>query len=416
MGEVKPDRTLERRSQTATGEAFEAPSGAVAESPTRLGDYLRRLREGYGYTLRKVEQRANALGEAIDNSQLSRFEKGRAVPSFDKLRALGRVFNVPVQNFSDVLDLEEYQHLRPADGDYDALLKEGAEWLSRGEHGQAFVIYERAMEVAETAGDSELATERVAEARWRMAMALKSLGKLYMTERELRAILKQRNKLLPRTRLRVLLQLSYLYRELGDLYLAGVLAKECLDLATAEADLLTQAGVLNTLGNIEHDEERPEVAVEHYRQALQVLEGISGHHEMMATLLTNLGGCLISLDRFDEGVAMLREAHTRARDGRLRRVAALSLTRLAEAYERRGQFEQARDTLSESETLASRGGDCYQDILFLNTFRRWIMARKEEHGTRERIAFGRLRHLRASLQRRFAEVDEFDRYIEGAKR
>ena len=80
---------------------------------TRLGGYLRRLREGYGYTLRKVEQQAMALGEAIDNSQLSRFEKGKAVPSFDKLRALARVFNVPVQNFSDVLDLEEYQPFKP---------------------------------------------------------------------------------------------------------------------------------------------------------------------------------------------------------------------------------------------------------------------------------------------------------------
>ena len=88
--------------------AQEPLSIASAES-TRLGCYLRRLREGYGYTLRKVEERATAIGEAIDNSQLSRFEKGKAIPSFDKLRPLARVFNVPVQNFSDVLDLEEYQ-------------------------------------------------------------------------------------------------------------------------------------------------------------------------------------------------------------------------------------------------------------------------------------------------------------------
>lgn len=413
MGEVNADRTLEPRSTATAGDVVEA---AAVDSPTRLGNYLRRLREGYGYTLRKVEQRANALGEAIDNSQLSRFEKGRAVPSFDKLRALGRVFNVPVQNFSDVLDLEEYQHLRPARDDYDALIKQGAAWLARGEHGRAFVTYERAAEVAEGEGDAGLANERVAEARWRMALALKSLGKLYMTERELRAILKQRHKLVPRTRLRVLLQLSHLYRELGDLYLAGVLSKECLELAAAEGDRLSEAGVLNTLGNIEHDEERPAEAAAHYRSALDVLEGISGHHEMTATVLTNLGGCLISLDRFDEGCAMLREAHTRARDGRFRRVAALSLTRLAEGLKRRGDFAQARDTLAESDTLASRGGESYDDILFLNTYHRWIMAREEGHGTRERIAFGRLRHLRASLQRRFAEVDEFDRYIEGAGR
>src|SRR5262245_61129825 len=90
------------------------PAPDESGGSVRLGVYLRKLREGYGYTLRKVEEQAVALGEAIDNSQLSRFEKGKAVPSFEKLRALARVFNVPVQNFSDVLDLEEFQALKPA--------------------------------------------------------------------------------------------------------------------------------------------------------------------------------------------------------------------------------------------------------------------------------------------------------------
>jgi tetratricopeptide (TPR) repeat protein len=357
-----------------------------------------------------------ALGEAIDNSQLSRFEKGKAVPSFDKLRALGRVFNVPVQNFSDVLDLEEYRGLEPQSADYAALLKEGAELLAQGEHGRAFVTYERALELAEAEPDPSRVGELSAEARWRMACALKGLGKLYMTERELRAILKQRDELSPRTRLRVLLQLSYLYRELGDLYLASVLARECLELAQQEVDLLTQAGVLNTLGNIEFDQEEPRTALGYYKRALAMLEELQGHREMQATVLTNLGGCLVSLGRFDEGVAMLREAHTAARNGGFRRVAALSLTRLAEAFQRRGDHEQARGSLNDSDTLASRAGDCYQDILFLNAFHRWEMARAEGNGTREKIAFGQLRHLRSLLQRRFPEVEEFDRHVERTRR
>ena len=117
MGHLDPDRQPAEFSS-----AERAPAEIQAESSTRLGAYLRRLREGYGYTLRKVEERALAMGEAIDNSQLSRFEKGKAVPSFDKLRALGRVFNVPVQNFSDVLDLEEYRHLKPGSTDGRHLL------------------------------------------------------------------------------------------------------------------------------------------------------------------------------------------------------------------------------------------------------------------------------------------------------
>ena len=110
------------------------PPDSIAEAgATRLGIYLRKLRQGYGYTLRKVEEHAVSLGEAIDNSQLSRFEKGKAIPSFEKLRALARVFNVPVQNFSDVLDLEEYQQLKPETDNYAALLKVGSELLTKGE-------------------------------------------------------------------------------------------------------------------------------------------------------------------------------------------------------------------------------------------------------------------------------------------
>ena len=75
MGQLKP--------RGAEGGRLDGPSGTAeaAElesiSSTRLGKYLRRLREGYGYTLRKVEERAMAMGEAIDNSQLSPWRRGR---------------------------------------------------------------------------------------------------------------------------------------------------------------------------------------------------------------------------------------------------------------------------------------------------------------------------------------------------
>ena len=416
MGQLKPGGSERRATARRSGESRpeeNAPNGSV-----RLGTYLRRLREGYGYTLRKVEERAMAIGEAIDNSQLSRFEKGKAVPSFDKLRALARVFNVPVQNFSDVLDLEDFQHLKPEHENYAELLREGKELATRGEHGRAFVTYERALEVAESLeqGSSERTSEMAVEARWRMACALKRMGKLYMTERELREILKLRSQLAPHTRLRTLLQLSYLYRELGDLYLSSVIANECLELARRHGDAKSEAGVLNTLGNIHEAELQFERAEEHYRQSLEVLGGLSGHQEMHATVMTNLGGCLVSMGQAEIGMAMLDDAHGRATQGGYRRIAALSLTRLAEAHRQSREPTAARERLSESDALASRSDGCFYDILFLNTFHRWTMARQEGNATGEKIAFGRLRHLRSLLQRRFPEVEEFDRRIERTRR
>ena len=37
------------------------------------------------------------------------YMKGICYPSFDKLRTLARIFNVSIQTFSDVVDLEELE-------------------------------------------------------------------------------------------------------------------------------------------------------------------------------------------------------------------------------------------------------------------------------------------------------------------
>lgn len=371
---------------------------------------MRRLREGYGYTLRKVEEKAQSFGEAIDNSQLSRFEKGKALPSFDKLRALARVFNVSVQNFSDVLDLEEFESYKPETDDFEALLSIGEGLFGQGLHGRAYVAFEKALEVAEIDDGAAEREGRMAEARWRMAAALRALGKLSMCERELREILKLRAGIGPRVQMRALLHLSFVHRELDDLYLAQVLARETLDLALACDDHAMQAASLNTLGNI-YETTDLEKALAHYERAYRLLGEASESPELPLMVLTNLGGCLVKLHRFPDGMARLSEAHARARECGLRRVAALSSTRMAEGYEQRGDARRANRALLDSDAIAGSAESPYHDILFLNSYLRWIAARRDGNGTREKIAFGRLRHLRSLLERRFPEVDEFDRWI-----
>jgi len=128
-------------------------------------------------------------------------------------------------------------------------------------------------------------------------------------------------------------------------------------------------------------------------------------------VLTNLGGCLTKLHRLAEGMARLQEAHARAREHGLRRIAALSATRIAEALQAKGDLARAGRAFAESDALAGQPDSPYHDILFLNSYHRWVAAREDGNGTREKIAFGRLRHLRALLERRFPEVDEFDRWV-----
>ncbi len=397
------------------------PTGDHAGPPgpgpsKRLGAYLRRLREGYGYTLRKVEERALAIGESIDNSQLSRFEKGKAVPSFDKLRALAKIFNVSVQNFSDIVDLEEFARFKPSGQVFEDLLREGTGLFAKGEHGRAFVTYERALEIAERGDGDAGSAERLAEARRRMAAALKALGKLSLTEAELRNILRDRRSLERPTQLKVLLELGYVYRQLGDFYLASVMARECLDLAVLEGDLRTQAAVLNNLGSIHHDEGDYARALSHFKRSLELLDELGGHAKLRVVALTNLGGCLVSARQFDEGTARLREAYAIARDRGYRRVAALAMNRLAEAYHGSGDLDSARRYLAESDALATGREETYHDILFMNAYIRWKMARQESNATAETIAFGRLRHFRSLIERKFPEVQEFDDYVERARR
>ena len=112
-------------------------AAANLKGSQRLGSYLRRLRSGYGYSLRRVEERARAEGGEIDNSQLSRYEKGICYPSFDKLRVLASVFNVSIQSFSDVVELEAYEELKPAEGEPRHLLAGGTEALRAGDSGRA---------------------------------------------------------------------------------------------------------------------------------------------------------------------------------------------------------------------------------------------------------------------------------------
>ncbi|MBI4161628.1 MAG: helix-turn-helix transcriptional regulator [Acidobacteria bacterium] len=376
---------------------------------TRLGTYLRRLRENYGYTLRRVEQRSQAVGECIDNSQLSRFEKGKACPSFEKLRVLARVFNIPVQNFSDMLDLEVYDQYKPEGTNYDHLMEEGARDFDLGNFGKAYVTFERCLEILENGSTVDLA-ERRARARTRMAIALKRLGKLSMTESELRSILREPAGLSAQTRIRTLLQLASVNRELGDRYLAGILVRECLDLSRNERDRPSEAAARQILGNLLLEDGNPAGAVPHLEAALGLWENL-GEERKKVALLATLGECQCLLDRGDNGWANLKKSLALARRLSDRRGTAYALHKMAAASLREGRAGEGQDFIAKSNLEAEREPDPYPDILFANTFLMWEEARKRRNTTQAKIAFGRLKHLRSALEQRSPEVDRFDEYL-----
>ncbi len=390
------------------------PQAADLKGSVRLGNYLRRLRTGYGYSLRRVEERARAEGGEIDNSQLSRYEKGICYPSFDKLRVLASVFNVSVQAFSDVVDLEGYEELKPTSEDPEALLEQGHDAVRAGDMGRAFACYERTLEVLGQAEDRGEATDRdevVARARVSLAVALGRMGKLALAEQELRAALRQMQHAGGPLRSQALLNLANLHADQGDLLLAEMEAERAHAFARSEGLTLLAARSLHTLARVLAERAEHSAAVERYHEASQ-LYAESGESFEAIKVRINIGGCFASMGKPREGIRLLRAALGEARFAGHRRLEAQAWSGLGEAHYRLGDRERAQRCLRESDSLAGQTESKFPDLLFFNAFYGWKMAAEEQNPTREKIAFGRLKVLRSSLERRFAEVDAFDAFVE----
>ncbi len=391
------------------------PESPDLKGSVRLGSYLRRLRAGYGYSLRRVEERARAVGGEIDNSQLSRYEKGVCYPSFDKLRVLASVFNVSVQAFSDVVDLEAYESLKPAEGAPRELVQQGHAALQRGEMGLAFACYERTIELLQDRADDPEREELLGWARISLATALARLSKLSLAEQELRNALRIADRPGPIFEAHALLGLANIHADQGDLVLAELEAERAHGRARAEGSDLLAAQALHTLGRVLAQRRQEAGAIERYREAAD-LYARSGNAYEATRIRINIGGCYVGLGKLREAVRLLRVTHAQAQAMGHRRLEAQALSTLGEAHYRQGSRAPAAACFRQSDTLAGSADPRYPDLLFLNAFYEWKMAGEDGHPTREKIAFGRLKALRSSLERRFPEVEAFDAYVERGRR
>ena len=389
---------------------MEAHAESALKGSIRLGSYLRRLRVGYGYSLRRVEERAKAEGGEIDNSQLSRYEKGICYPSFDKLRVLASVFNVSVQAFSDVVDLEACEVLKSHDGEPKALVDQGNAALKAGDFRQAFAYYDFALDQLHEGDNVADSQDSMAQTRINLAMALSRLGKLALAEQELRHALRASNTLSPALVARAFLILANLHADQGDLLLSEVEAEKALALAKASGLNLVAARALHTLGRVLAQNKQHFAAIDRYREAGLLYETCGDQHEAVRVRI-NIGDCYVALGKMKEGVRLLRSALADARTAGLRRLEAQAWSNLGEAHFRASETEQAQSCLRQSDALAG-SPEKYPDVLFFNAFYEWKMASQQGNPTREKIAFGRLKALRSSLERRFLEVEAFDAFVE----
>lgn len=403
-------KTSPRRSPPVPVEDSLSPKG----SP-KLGQYLRGLRVGYGYSLRKVEERARVHGGEIDNSQLSRYEKGICYPSFDKLRTLARIFNVSIQTFSDVVDLEDLERQQPEIDDVRALLQGGHAEFELGDYGSAYAHYQKARLLVERqAGSDPLSrtgAELVAKARLASAVTLFRMGKISLCEYEIRQLLRLESQLDRALVVRALLQLSNAHVALGDFLLAEIEAERSLHVAHEAGDPILEAYAHHALGHIYQDRGDHERALENHHEALEGYRTAGDEHGALKVKL-NLGSIYAARGQHKQGCRLLQDAREEAKRLGHRWTVASAGAILAEIHYHRGDYETSRRHMRESNAIASNGDVQYTDILFLNAFYLWKIASAEGNSAETKIALGRLKYLRPNIEQNLPEVREFDRYME----
>lgn len=377
----------------------------------RLGSYLKQLRSGYGYSLRRVEEKARDEGGEIDNSQLSRYEKGVCYPSFDKLRVLAGVFNVSIQSFSDVVDLEAFEDLKPETGEPDELIQNGLSALMAGDSGLAFGMFERAVELLEENTGALGNQAQIAQARINLAAALARLGKVTLAEFELRRVLKETIALDPMHQARALLALSNVHAEQEDIFLAEIEADRAYALALTLNDDLLAARAVHNLGFILAQNRNWNGAITRYREALERYERLGIDMEP-ARIRINIGTCFVAMGKHREGIRILRAGLEEAKNIGNIRLLARAWTNLGEAQYKIGNTTRASRCFRESEAICNTPDRQYSDLLFVNAWYEWKMAREDQNSTRARIAFGRLKSLRSTIEKKFPEVVGFDSFIE----
>ncbi|MFQ5878105.1 MAG: helix-turn-helix domain-containing protein [Acidobacteriota bacterium] len=378
----------------------------------RLGNYLRRLRAGYGLSLRRVEDKARAEGGEIDNSQLSRYERGKCYPSFDKLCLLANIFNVPIQNFSDLLDLERVEEFAPdASASYEDLKAEAAREWDQGNYAHAYAIYERALAGLEDGRWGRADADTLARARHNLARTLLRMGKISLAETELRLVLRRHGEILPETLALVLLCLAAVHDEKGDKYLALLEAERSLSIAREAGNREQEGYALHCIARTHFMQGDYPRAMESFRAARALLDDKVSRHDL-TLMRINVGFCQAKVGRVDRGLRELREGLQTATAEGYRRCAAYALLFLGQVYAMKGDTRKARDNFEEAELMAHGGEERYVDILFKTAFHLWEMARRSGNQVQEKVYFGRLKFLRSQLDRHFDEVERFDLVIE----
>lgn len=376
----------------------------------RFGAYLRKLREDRRLTLDTIEELSAAQKDRISKTYLSRCENGRALPSFTKLFTLSKLYKTRLTALAERLELDvELESMPDVDltsATYEQLTMRGQEEIQHGNIKLAFLLFNAAWDLA-TLEEGASRSEKEAQARLALAIALNRLGRLEMAEEECKSIVSIGgiSSFILR---RALILLSWIYHECGRAELARIMIGQAQQ-KSDPADLKSEADIASMMGLLETEAGSLAEARKSLARANTLYESLKDEFNLCKTY-ANTARVELAAGRTEQALDLFNRSLELARRLGYQYYVAKRLHDIGLLHYSLHKADQASKFFYESNELARRAD--YYDTIFLNCYYLWKIAL--ERGDRSAAALNEksLRFYAFKIEETFPELEGFKAFLE----
>ncbi len=377
----------------------------------KLSNFLHQVRTNSSLTLMDVQEKSKSYREKVNFDYLSRVERGMLLPSLPKLLTLARVYKISPSIFFDLIEIEEYQKVKPDIDDYEDCKTYGINCANHGELEKAIGSFSKCLDIVSKHRRFKDKEAYFSEIHLHSAIAFRQKGKLSLAREELEKALLNR-KLKPYLKMRILAEFANLYIHQDNTALAEIFVHQALALAKKENDLPIIAITYITKANGLIRDRSFKQAASYYTKAIKILEKKNDMPNLVIAA-NNLGSCLIKMGLLEKSVSILQKAKLLSEKEGLKRIYTNVLVNLGDAFRWQKKLDKAKLYLMEASRI-SREYD-YVKNAFLSNYYLWKIALKESNRRSEGEYFSSLKFYRTKVQETFDEIKEFDAILKKAK-
>ncbi len=320
-----------------------------------LGKLLRFKRKRAGLTLREVGERLESLGEPLPTSTLSHIEQGKLDPGSRRLHLLLRLFRIPSETVSDLIDLETRGIELPEPTDLETMLA-GARSAWSGDDPHEGLAWFIALQHLCVDADSDPA--RTQSAVLSFAEGLLDRGRVESARRILDQLLAEGPH--PEVRARTYVFAGRVWRHTGNLEVAAAFLQRAEE-ATPSGDREARAWTLHQRALLETAAGRYEAAEASLEESLRLYARTERRRGETAARVLRARNLRVA-GRTDEAIRLARATARLARKHRLAAEEAAERVELGRALVAAGRAADALD--QRHEALA----DAMRDNLGAETF------------------------------------------------